>query len=82
MAYIALILAFTLACVAGLQFFYMMFIQAALRQEKRRVVELETQLRRTRQRLEMTGRQLQAVQQQLDEARGEVPDVWPEIIDS
>lgn len=78
--YLAIIIALSLACVAGMQFFYLMFLQTANRQDKRRIRELEEKLRRTHMELDATRRELDDARQQLDEPR-ERDETWPEIID-
>ena len=69
--YIALILALTLAAVAGVLYFYIMFLEARGRQQRRRIAELE--------------RILAGLLEELRGARGpEVEDtreLWPEVID-
>ncbi len=69
--YVALILALTLAAVAGLLYFYIMFLEARGRQQRRRIEELERandelleELRGARGREAEDGREL-----------------WPEVID-
>ena len=69
--YIILIVALAVTCFAGVQFFYLMFVQATNRQQRRRIAELERELaalRRTRR-----GPVLR------DGA--EVEEVWAEVID-
>lgn len=84
MDYLAIVLALALACVAAMQFFYMAFLQAMMRQDKRRIEELETELRKARRELEATGRELELAEEQLAEAleQSDNDDAWPEIIDN
>jgi Tfp pilus assembly protein PilN len=74
MLYVVLIIAIVLACVAGLQYFYLMFIEARSRQERRRIAELE------QQNAELL-RELESVETQLAERRRLDGDIWPELID-
>lgn len=74
MTYVALILAVVLACIAGTQFFYLMFLEARSRQERRRIAELE------RENAELL-RELEGVETQLAEQRGTDGDAWPELLD-
>lgn len=77
MFYVVLILGLTAACVAGVVFFYALFLEATLRQHKRRLAELE---RRTAE----LARELGARERRLEElARGEAEDeeAWPEVVD-
>jgi flagellar basal body-associated protein FliL len=68
--YIALILALTLAAVAGVLYFYVMFLEARGRQQKRRIEELE------RANAELLG-ELRAARDAGDGSR----ELWPEVID-
>ena len=71
MEYIILIMALAVTCFAGVQFFYLMFVQAANRQQRRLIAELERELaalRRTRR-----GPVLRDA--------AEVEEVWAELID-
>src|SRR5688500_12594597 len=72
--YIALILALTLAAVAGVLYFYVMFLEARSRQQRRRIAELESANA--------------ALLAELRDARGadgrggeESRELWPEVID-
>ncbi len=73
-AYITLILAITLACVAGVQYFYLMFLETCNRQQQRRIAHLE-------QRNEELIRELQSIWAQSDEQSNRDEQVWPELID-
>jgi Tfp pilus assembly protein PilV len=69
--YIILILALAVTGFAGVQFCYMMFLQAANRQQQRRIAELE--------------RELVALRHAQSGAAADVPteveEVWSELID-
>jgi len=73
-AYIALILVITLACVAGVQYFYLMFLETRNRQQQRRIAHLE-------QRNEELIRELQSIWAQSDGQSNRDEQVWPELID-
>lgn len=68
--YIALILALTLTAVAGVLYFYIMFLEARGRQQKRRIAELE---RANAGLLE----ELRAARDAGEDSR----ELWPEVID-
>ena len=69
--YVALILALTLAAVAGVLYFYIMFLEARGRQQRRRIAELE--------------RANSELREGLRGARGpegeDGRESWPEVID-
>jgi Tfp pilus assembly protein PilN len=73
MEYVVLVIALGVTCFAGVQLFYLMFLQAANRQQRQRIAELE--------------RKLIALQNALHEqaVSHDVPDeteeVWAELID-
>lgn len=74
MTYVLLILAVVLACVAGTQFFYLMFLETRSRHERRRIAELE------RENAELS-RELERAEELLKEQRRLDGDTWPELID-
>jgi hypothetical protein len=77
-----LVLALALACVAGLQLFYIMFLQTVSHHDRRRLEELERKLRETERELETTGHDLSLAEEQLEAAALKAEkDNWPEIID-
>jgi uncharacterized coiled-coil protein SlyX len=72
--YAALVLALTLAAMAGVLYFYSMFLEARTRQQKKHIerleranAELQRELRRTRALLD----------QELEHSRA----LWPELLD-
>ncbi len=75
MEYVAYIFALALACVAGMEFVYLRFMDAMNRQYKRRIHELERQ----KAELERELRSLEAALEEQEEAEEE--EVWPEMID-
>jgi len=70
MILLALIFAFTLACIAGTQFFYLMFLEKVNRQCKQRIAELERQNTAILRELRKT--------QALLERQSESQERWPE----
>jgi hypothetical protein len=72
--YIALILALTLAAAAGVLYFYVMFLEARGRQQKRRIAELERAnaelLAELRDALSTDGRGPEGSR-----------ELWPDVID-
>ena len=72
--YVALILALSLACVAGVQYFYLMFLEARSRQQQRRIAELE----RSNAALVEKAHNAHA---QLQDALERTGESWPEVID-
>ncbi len=74
MLYVVLIIAIVLACVACTQYFYLMFLEARSRQERRRIADLE------RENTELS-RELENVEALLTEQRRLDSDAWPELLD-
>lgn len=72
--YVALILALSLAAVAGVLYYYLMFLEARSRQQRRRIAELERANAELLEELRGT-RTLPA-----RETEGG-PESWPEVID-
>ena len=73
--YVTLILAMTLACVAGVLYFYMMFLEARNRQAARRVAEMEREnasLREALRRAETAAGRCGGT--------GDEGEVWPDVI--
>lgn len=66
----AFVLALTLACVAGVEYFYLMFLEARSRQQARRMAELE--------------RECEALDRELREARARLAardaEEWPQTL--
>lgn len=72
--YAALVLALTLAAVAGVLYFYSMFLEARARQMKRHISRLE----RTNAELSKELRQTKALlERELERSR----ELWPELLD-
>jgi Tfp pilus assembly protein PilN len=69
-----IIIALTLACIAGFEFFYLMYVDAINRQQKRRIRQLEKQLATVRGELD-------SIQTLLEEMPEPEQELWPEVID-
>ena len=74
MEYVAYIFALTLACVAGMEFVYLRFMEAINRQHKRRISELE------RRNAELE-RQLRGIEATLEQPHETDEELWPELLD-
>ena len=75
MDYVLLVIALALACVAGIQFIYLLFMEMQSRQLKRRIHELE------RINLEIV-RDLQSAETLMENLSGvEEDEAWPELVD-
>lgn len=72
--YAALVLALTLAAVAGVLYFYVMFLEGRSRQQRRQITELERSNERLRRDLEQTRALLD---RELEHSRA----LWPELLD-
>jgi hypothetical protein len=72
MVYLAFIFALALACLAGMEFIFLMTLETRNRQLKRRVDELEKESARVREMLRSSA---PALEQQGEE------EIWPELID-
>ncbi len=69
-----IIIALTLACVAAVEFYYLLFLQAAGRQHKRRIAELEREAGKLSSALDATETRLRH-----ELARRNRED-WPEVV--
>ena len=72
MDYIILVIALGMTCFAGVQLCYLMFLQATMRQQRRRIRELERELLMLRHAHQT---------QRHDEETEETDEVWSELID-
>ena len=79
--YLIIVIALTLACVAVMQGLYIIFLQTMARQDRKRIVELERELKRARRELNETHQELESVTERLEEAEKKRDDSWPEVID-
>jgi cell division protein FtsB len=77
MVYIAFIFALALACLAGVQFVYLMFIESANRELRRRVASLESKNRQ----IATNVQELEREKARLLDSRGDIDERWPEFID-
>jgi type II secretory pathway component PulJ len=72
--YAALVLALTLAAISGVLYFYVMFLEACTRRQKRHIAELE----RSHAELQRELRQTKALlDRELEHSRA----FWPELLD-
>ncbi len=77
MTYIAFTFAFGLVCVAGIQFVYLLFVEVANRELRRRVRTLEARCRL----LKNAKEQLESHQcEGAPLTASEIDDSWPEVI--
>ena len=74
MVYLAFIFALALACVAGMEFIYLMGLETKNRQLKRRIAQLERDNARIKERS-------REAEEQLEQQRKEDEESWPELID-
>jgi hypothetical protein len=83
MIYVVLVVALALACVAGVQLFYIMFLQTVSHHDRRRLEEFERRLRETERELQITCEELEEAREQLAATafEDEEQDSWPEILD-
>ena len=72
--YAALVLALALAAIAGVLYFYLMFLEGRARQMKRHIKELERSNEELRRELEQTRVLLD---RELEHTRA----LWPELLD-
>lgn len=72
--YVALVLALTLAAIAGVLYFYAMFLESRTRQQKAHIAGLE----RANVKLERELREARALlERELEHSRA----LWPELLD-
>jgi Tfp pilus assembly protein PilN len=74
MFYVALVLALALACVAGVQYFYLLFLEGRIRQQSRRISELEREV-------DALTAELRDGQESLSQEEESEGESWPELID-
>ena len=87
MLYVLICLCLSLAGVAGLQFFYMVYLERIDRERKKRINQLERHARYLGQRLEEAELQLndqnkllETVYDELDK-EGEEEEIWADVIE-
>lgn len=87
MWYVLICLCLSLAGVAGLQFFYMVYLERIDRERKKRIFELERHVKYLSVRLEDTELQLSEQNKLLEEVYDEFEDeneeeeVWADVIE-
>lgn len=85
MWYVLICLCLSLAGVAGLQFFYMIYLERIDRERKKRINELERHAKYLAQRLEEAESQIFEQHQLLEEVYEETDDeneeVWADVIE-
>jgi hypothetical protein len=74
MVYLAFIFALALACLAGMEFVFLMTVETKNRQLKRRLELLEKENAGLHERLS-------EAQELIEQGMGETEEVWPELID-
>lgn len=72
--YVAIVLALALAAIAGVLYFYAMFLEARTRQQKRHIADLERANADLRRELQQTSALLD---RELEHSR----TLWPELLD-
>lgn len=88
MLYVLIGLSLSLAGVAGLQFFYMIYLERIGREQKKRIYELERHARQMSRRLndaeKQVVRQSEVLETMFDEAEveaGEEEEIWADVIE-
>ena len=84
MWYVLIGLSLSLACVAGLQFFYMLYLERISDERKKRVTELERHSKQLAKRLCEAERQIadqnEVLETMFDE-REEEEEIWADVIE-
>jgi len=83
MLYVLIVLSLSLVGVAGLQFFYMIYLERINREQKKRIYELERRSKQLSSRLseaeQQIARQNELLENIFDEAAEE--EVWADVIE-
>ena len=83
MSYVLIGLSLSLAAIAGLQFFYMIYLERINREQKKRIYELERRSKQLSSRLseaeQQIARQNELLENIFDEAAEE--EVWADVIE-
>lgn len=74
MVYLAFIFALALACLAGMEFVFLMTVETKNRQLKQRLAKLENENASLQRRLS-------EAQSLIEQSATDVDEVWPELID-
>ena len=84
MWYVLIGLSLSLACVAGLQFFYMLYLERISDERKKRITELEHRSKQLAKRLGEAERQIadqnEVLETMFDE-REEEEEIWADVIE-
>ena len=86
MTYVLIGLSLSLACVAGLQFFYMLYLERISNERKKRIVELERHTRQLAKRLSDAEQQIADQNEILETVfaeyeQEEEEEVWADVIE-
>ena len=83
MWYVLIGLSLSLACVAGLQFFYMLYLERISNERKKRIVELERHSKYLARRLSEAEQQIAEQNEVLETIYGEIEEeeVWADVIE-
>ena len=83
MLYVLIGLSLSLAGVAGLQFFYLIYLERMSQEQKKRIYELELHSRRVSKRLseaeQQVAQQNEVLESMFDEVEEE--EVWADVIE-
>ncbi|HEV8160058.1 MAG TPA: hypothetical protein VGP58_13565 [Pyrinomonadaceae bacterium] len=85
MSYVLIGLSLSLAAVAGLQFFYMIYLERIDREQKKRIHELERHSKHLSKRLSQAEQQIaeqdEILENILDEFEDDEEEVWADVIE-
>ncbi len=85
MWYVLIGLSLSLIGVAGLQFFYMIYLERMNREQKKRIYELERHSRRLTRRLgeaeQQISQQSEVIETMFVEEIGEEEELWADVIE-
>jgi len=83
MWYVLIGLSLSLACVAGLQFFYMLYLERIGGERKKRIAELERHSKYLARRLSKAEQQIAEQNEVLETMYGEIEEeeVWADVIE-
>jgi len=84
MWYILIGLSLSLACVAGLQFFYMLYLERISNERKKRIYELERYLEQIAKRLSEAEQQIadqNDILEKMFEENVEEEEIWADVIE-
>ncbi|MBA4122106.1 MAG: hypothetical protein H0X72_06550 [Acidobacteria bacterium] len=85
MWYVLIGLSLSLAAIAGLQFFYMIYLERIDREQKKRIHELERHSKHLSKRLSQAEQQIaeqdEILENILDEFEDDEEEVWADVIE-